>query len=72
MKSKTNIGVMIITLSALMFFFGVSLFAFRGPPLNHIISFAGMFSFFACIPVFIIGVFVLIYARKHMNDEMKQ
>lgn len=71
MKSKTNIGVLIIILSALMFFFGVSLFTFRGP-LNHLISFIGMFSFFACVPVFIIGVIVLIYARKHMNDEMKQ
>jgi len=70
MKSKTNIGVMIITLSALMFFFGVSLFTFQGS-LNRIVGNIGMFSFFACIPVFIIGVIVLIYARKHLNDEMK-
>ena len=53
-----------------MFFIGVSLFTFQGP-LNRIIGYIGMISFFACIPVFIIGVIVLIYARKHMNDEMK-
>jgi len=61
---------MIIILSALMFLIGASLFTFQGP-LNRIIGYIGMFSFFACMPVFIIGVIVLIYARKHMNDEMK-
>jgi len=71
MKSKTNIGVAFLIAGFLMFLIGMILFSYDGP-VNSIFKGIGIMSIILWLPTFIIGVIVLFYARKHMNDEMKE
>jgi len=60
----TIIGVFIILIGIGMFCFGISLFAYQGPPLSRFVSKAGEYSFSYWLPTIIIGVLFLIIPKK--------
>lgn len=58
------IGVCLILLGIVMFFFGVSMFTYQGNNLSPLVSKAGMYSFVLWLPTIIIGIAFMIVARK--------
>jgi len=64
MKSKyliITIGAFITLAGIGMFFFGVSMFTYQGPPLSDFQNKAGKYSFIYFLPVFLIGLVLFIF-----------
>jgi hypothetical protein len=61
-------GVLIILIGLGMFCFGVSMFAYQGPPPSTFVSKAGEYSFFYWLPTIAIGVVFLIIPKNHETE----
>jgi len=59
-SKKTTIAASVTILGVVMIFIGASLFTYSGPRLHPIIYAIGKWSFFLCIPTFLIGVISLV------------
>jgi len=54
------IGLLVIALGIGMFFFGASMFTYRGGALNPIISKAGELSFIFWLPTIVVGLVIIL------------
>ena len=66
MATHRKIGIALILLGILMFFLGVSVFAYRGA-INPIFSKIGMYSFILWLPTIILGAIIVAAKRRKQN-----
>lgn len=58
-KAKITItGAFITSLGIAIFVFGAAMFTYQGPPLNEMVSKAGMYSFLYWLPTLFIGIVI--------------
>jgi len=59
MSKRQIFGIVIIILGIGMLLYGVSMFAYQGPPLSSIVSEIGEYSFVFWLPMIIVGICLL-------------